>query len=95
MANKFTKNEQRLFNYLKKHAGFIVSKKTLLREVWTCEFDPGTNRVEVSIYRLRRKLMASSALQYDIHTCYGRGYKLVEIAPVASSQENKTHRAFI
>ncbi|MEM7310132.1 MAG: response regulator transcription factor [Planctomycetota bacterium] len=60
---------------LARGAGEVVSRETLLRDVWDLPFDPGTNVLDVHIGRLRKKL--------DVHgppliqTVRGEGYKLV------------------
>lgn len=52
-----------------------VSRKELLREVWRLDFDPGTNRVEVHMSRLRAKVDQGFARPL-LHTVKGRGYAL-------------------
>jgi DNA-binding response OmpR family regulator len=54
-----------------RHAGEVLSREELLREVWELDFDPGSNVVEVYVAALRRKLGASL-----IETVRGRGYRL-------------------
>lgn len=52
-----------------------VSRDALLRAVWRIDFDPGTNRVEVHMSRLRAKVDRG----FDwpmLHTVKGRGYTL-------------------
>lgn len=53
----------------------IVSRETLLRAVWRIDFDPGTNRVEVHMSRLRAKVDRGFARPM-LHTVKGRGYAL-------------------
>jgi two-component system OmpR family response regulator len=36
--------------------GTVVSRETLLKDVWGLSFDPGTNVVDVCILYLRRKI---------------------------------------
>lgn len=52
-----------------------VSRMELLREVWRLDFDPGTNRVEVHMSRLRAKVDRGFARPL-LHTVKGRGYAL-------------------
>ena len=55
--------------------GRPVSRDALLRAVWRIDFDPGTNRVEVHMSRLRAKVDRG----FDwpmLHTVKGRGYTL-------------------
>lgn len=52
-----------------------LSRAALLRAVWRLDFDPGTNRVEVHMSRLRAKVDRG----FDwpmLHTVKGRGYAL-------------------
>jgi two-component system, OmpR family, response regulator len=52
-----------------------VSRAALLKAVWRLDFDPGTNRVEVHMSRLRAKVDRG----FDwpmLHTIKGRGYQL-------------------
>jgi two-component system OmpR family response regulator len=52
-----------------------VSRKELLRRVWSMYFQPGTNFVQVHMSRLRSKL--GDLADVDIQTIRGRGYRLV------------------
>jgi DNA-binding response OmpR family regulator len=54
-----------------RHAGEVLSRDELLRQVWQLAFDPGSNVVEVYVAALRRKLGAQI-----IETVRGRGYRL-------------------
>ena len=61
---------------LARMSGRPVSRDTLLRAVWRIDFDPGTNRVEVHMSRLRAKIDRD----FDwpmLRTVKGRGYALV------------------
>lgn len=65
-----------LFKYFMDHAGEVVTREMLLRDVWNLGFDPETNVIDVNVGRLRRKLdegFASPALE----TIWGTGYRLV------------------
>jgi two-component system, OmpR family, response regulator len=65
-----------LLAQLARSAGQIVSRRDLLSLVWQIDFDPGTNRVEVHMSRLRQRVDAghSHAL---LQTVKGSGYALV------------------
>lgn len=68
--------EFKLFKFLIDHAGELVTREMLLREVWNLSFDPQTNVVDVNVGRLRRKLeegFESPCLE----TVRGSGYRLV------------------
>jgi DNA-binding response OmpR family regulator len=56
----------------------VLTRADLLRDVWSIEFDPGTNVVDVHIGRLRRKLGREGSPL--IHTVRGEGYRLALVA---------------
>lgn len=60
--------------HLAEHAGVAVPRSALLRSVWRCGFDPGTNVVQVQVSRLRAKLHAAGGPM--LHTDRGQGYRL-------------------
>jgi DNA-binding response OmpR family regulator len=55
-----------------KHPGKVISRDTLIKEVWGMDFDPSTNVVDVYIKHLRNKLETQDD-QY-IYTIRGIGY---------------------
>lgn len=67
-----------ILNVLMQHEGFIVSAKTILKEVWGYEEDEGVDTIRVHITHLRTKInkIAPSINRY-IKTIYGGGYKLI------------------
>lgn len=48
--------EYALLLHLARHAGKVVGRGDLLREIWGLRFDPGTNVVQVHVSRLRARL---------------------------------------
>jgi DNA-binding response OmpR family regulator len=54
--------------------GSVLSRDELLNSVWGIGFDPGTNTVDVTIGRLRKRLHASGPAR--IVTVVGQGYRL-------------------
>ena len=71
--------EFELFRYLMEHAGEVVTREMLLRQVWKLSFDPQTNVVDVNVGRLRRKLEDG----FDgpvLETVWGTGYRLIAAA---------------
>ncbi|MGA7979556.1 MAG: response regulator transcription factor [Chromatiaceae bacterium] len=69
--------EQRLLEYLMRHAGQVVTRTMLLEQVWDLHFDPQTNVIDTQISRLRSKIDKD----FDrplLHTVRGAGYKLDE-----------------
>ena len=68
--------EFELLKYLMEHAGEVVTREMLLRNVWKLSFDPQTNVIDVNLVRLRRKLEDG----FDtgcLETVRGSGYRLV------------------
>ena len=53
--------------------GAVVSREELLRRVWGIEFDPGTNVVDATVARLRRRFSSRSFA--PVETVVGRGYR--------------------
>jgi DNA-binding response OmpR family regulator len=66
-----TRLEFLLLRELMEHAGESVPKGQLLSSVWGYEFDPGSNVVDVCVWRLRTKLGFEL-----IKTVRGEGYQL-------------------
>lgn len=64
-----------LLHYLASHRGDCCTRTEILEEVWDLEFDPGTNIVDVQIYKVR-KLLESYNLRNMVQTVRGRGYRL-------------------
>lgn len=65
-----------LLRHLAEAKGEVRSRAELLHKVWQIDFDPGTNVVEVSILRLRRKLDVRGPRM--VQTVVGQGYRLVD-----------------
>jgi len=64
-----------LLELLMRNAGRIVSKTMILSQVWGYSFDPGSNVVDVLVFRLREKIDRG----FDpplLHTVRGIGYVL-------------------
>jgi two-component system OmpR family response regulator len=72
-AVDLTAREFNLLLHLAHHAGQVVSRSELLTEVWSTQFDPESNVVEVHMSRLREKLGEAANV---IETVRGRGYRL-------------------
>jgi len=64
-----------LLEYLMRHAGKVVSKTTIVSQVWNYNFDTGTNAVDVLVHRLRDKIDKDFAPKL-LHTVRGVGYVL-------------------
>lgn len=58
---RVTPRELGLLEHLLLHAGEVVTRTDLLEKVFDLTFDPGTNVVDVTVGRLRRKLRQAGA----------------------------------
>ena len=63
-----------LLEFLLRHRGQVVTRMTLLSRVFSYDFDPGTNLVDVHVAQLRRKLEPCGAASF-IQTIRGVGYR--------------------
>lgn len=70
---ELTAREQALLAHLARRADQVVTRSELLAHVWSTQFDPGSNLVEVHVSRLREKLGRAA---WMIETVRGSGYKL-------------------
>ncbi len=75
---ELTQREFALLLALIRSAGRVVSRARLLEQVWDMQFDPGTNRVDVYVRYLRRKLGDQL-----IKTVRGVGYMIAPSSPDA------------
>lgn len=75
-AVQLTVKESELLAYFLRHAGEVLTRERLLRDVWGYDFHPGTNVVEVYVGYLRRKLRRPG-LDDPIATVRSVGYRLV------------------
>lgn len=64
-----------LLEYLMRNAGRVVSKTMILSHVWDYSFDPGTNVVDVLVFRLREKIDRDFDRKL-LQTVRGMGYVL-------------------
>ncbi len=70
MVTDLSDREFRLLHHLVEHSGEVVSRESLLSEVWGYHFDPGSNVVEVCVRRLRKKLGPQAPIQTVRHAGY-------------------------
>lgn len=66
-------NEFSLLEIFLRKAGAVLTKDEILRQVWGYSFDPGTNVVDVLVYRLRTKIDKGFDTK-SIVTVRGSGY---------------------
>jgi two-component system, OmpR family, response regulator len=64
-----------LLEYLMRHTGNIISRTMILSQVWSYNFDPQTNVVDVLVSRLRDKIDRPFETKL-LHTIRGVGYVL-------------------
>jgi two-component system, OmpR family, response regulator len=67
--------EYALLELLMRHAGRVVSKAMILSQIFNYGFTPGTNVVDVLVFRLREKIDKSFDVKL-LHTVRGIGYVL-------------------
>ena len=70
---ELTKREFDLLHYLLKNKNVVLTRETLLENVWEYDFDGGTNAVDVYIRFLRTKIDEAFDIKL-IHTVRGVGY---------------------
>ncbi len=71
-----------LLEHLMLHAGELVSRARLMESVWETDFDPGTNVVDVTVSRVRKKLRDANA-NLEIDSRRGMGFILSHSKKVA------------
>jgi two-component system response regulator MtrA len=68
--------EFRLLKYLMQHAGNVITKEDLLRNVWGYVASSGDmNLIEATVRRLRQKVETDPSRPQYIHTVWGIGYR--------------------
>ncbi len=72
-----TAREYALLEHFMRHAGKLITRLELARDVWGYDFDPGTNIVDVYVNHLRKKIDTGVPKKL-LHTERGRGYVLEE-----------------
>ncbi len=68
-----TKREFDLLHYLLRNKNVVLSRETILEEIWGYDFSGGTNAVDVYIRHLRAKIEEPFGLKF-IYTVRGVGY---------------------
>jgi two-component system KDP operon response regulator KdpE len=71
-----TPNEYKLFAYLMKHAGKVLTHRQLLKEVWGPAYASQTHYLRVYMVQLRHKLETDAARPRYLVTEPGVGYRL-------------------
>jgi len=76
-----TRKEFELLRYLAVNAGQVVSKRSLLADIWHQPYGGGDKTIDVHLSWLRRKLGETAADPRYIHTIRGVGVKLQAPTP--------------
>jgi two-component system, OmpR family, KDP operon response regulator KdpE len=77
MPVRLTPTEWHVLEFLARHPGLLVSRQTLLTEIWGSEHVTDTGYLRLYIAQLRKKLEADPARPQHILTESGMGYRLV------------------
>ncbi|MCM8531417.1 MAG: response regulator transcription factor [Lentisphaeraceae bacterium] len=72
---ELTAKEFSLLEYLLRNRGRVVSRTSIIENVWDMHFDSDTNIVDVFIRYLRKKIDDDFERKL-IQTCRGRGYRI-------------------
>ncbi len=73
---KLTPTEFRLAVFICSHVDKLLSRDTLLKEVWGVNADLDTRTVDMHISRIRKALRIGPEMGYCIKTVYRHGYRL-------------------
>lgn len=73
----FTALEFDILCYFIQHRGRTVSRKQLLRDVWSISGDVTTRTIDRHVASIRKKVEASTNSSSFIETVYGIGYKFI------------------
>jgi two-component system response regulator RegX3 len=74
-ALELTRREFELLRLLLEHAGEVVTRQKLMREVWETEWLGATKTLDVHVSTLRRKLGDDPSSPRYIHTVRGVGFR--------------------
>lgn len=69
-----TPTEMKILECLMRNSRIVISRDTLIERVWGYDFIGDTNRVDVYIRRVRRKIEADPTQPNYLHTVRGIGY---------------------
>jgi two-component system response regulator RegX3 len=69
-----TPTEMKILECLMRNANAVISRETLIERTWGYDYEGGSNRVDVYIRRLRKKIEMDPDDPSFIHTVRGIGY---------------------
>ncbi|MGH2689564.1 MAG: winged helix-turn-helix domain-containing protein, partial [Actinomycetota bacterium] len=70
-----TVTEFRLLQHLMSHPGQVLTRESLMRDVWRYEYPADTRLVDMAVLRLREKIEVSPATPHYVTTVRGVGYR--------------------
>lgn len=76
---RLNQRDFQLLEYFMLHAGEVLTRTMILRDVWGYDFDPSTNVIDVHVWTLRTTL-AECGGGVTIVTERGTGYRLIDEA---------------
>ena len=79
-----TPTEWRMLEFLARNPGALVTRQTLLKEIWASENVTDSGYLRLYMSQLRKKLEADPANPLHLLTESGMGYRLVLEAPSTS-----------
>jgi len=96
-----TPTEMRILECLMRNSRIVISRETLIERVWGFDFLGDTNRVDVYIRRVRRKIETDPTAPRYLHTVRGIGYVFrvepfesqAPVIPLADSQLSLSPKA--
>jgi len=74
---ELTSKEYEILRLMVRHRGEVISRDSMLNEVWGYEAYPATRTVDSHIVKLRQKIEDDPAAPKHILSIYGEGYKFV------------------
>lgn len=87
-THPLTLMETNLLRYLVQHEGQVVSRKSMLEDVWNLREDTDTRAIDHFIARLRKYLEAEPGKPKHVLTVRGVGYKFVATPKGAKGTDN-------
>lgn len=76
---RLTPKEYGLLSLLLRHNGQVLSRSTIIENLWTFDDPPTEDTVKVHLKSLRKKLRQAGASSDFVETVYGLGYRLKKL----------------
>jgi len=76
---RLTPKEYGLLSLLLRHNGQVLSRSTIIENLWTFDDPPTEDTVKVHLKSLRKKLREAGASSDFVETVYGLGYRLKQV----------------